>query len=200
MLIGHASAQSSPQELASAVSQRWSTGSRSEFESLFPFPEGRRLFSESSQRLPGLASVIRSNSREAVILPSGVPSLPNSGDATFEGSDYSGVYLARPQGTAWKLAGSIPSDQLGTLAAQQMKVNIRPGEGLFVEDRMEVVVKGANGFAVRLNYAAKIETVRSGGRDLHYLFGGGLLWVDLPFGPGDQHNLRLSDRCQASGL
>ena len=45
---------------------------------------------------------------------------------------------------------------------------------------MHIRVKGTNGFAARLNHAAKIEDIRSAGRTPIYLFGGGLLWADLP--------------------
>jgi len=183
MAVCGAGAQSSPEELASAISERWSAGSKAEFETLFPFGEGRKIFSESPQRLRGLGSVIGRNSEEAVILLSGVPSLPNSGDATVGGIGFSGVYRARSVRSGWKLDASIPLDDLGRLLAHQMRVNIRPGAGLFVEDRMRVVVKEATSFAVLLNYAAKLESVRSADRDLHYLFGGGLLWADLP--PGE---------------
>jgi hypothetical protein len=50
---------------------------------------------------------------------------------------------------------------------------------------MHLAIRGSNGFATRLNYTARIETVQSAGRDLHYLFGGALLWFDLPPGEAD---------------
>jgi hypothetical protein len=66
-----------------------------------------------------------------------------------------------------------------------MKVVVRPGSGVTVEDRMRIRVAGHDGFAVRLNHLAKVESVRARGRKPPYLFGGGLFWVDLPEGPSE---------------
>lgn len=185
MTAGRAWGQSSPEELASRVAERWVGKSQSEFEKLFPFADGRREFAESTQRIRGLGSVVRKSAVEAIVLLSGVPSRPNSGDATLEGIGYSGVYRARPSTDGWRLEAPISLDDLGTLSAHALKVNVHPGAGIVAEDRMHVVVKGTNGFAVRLNYAAKVEAVRSQDRDVPYRFGGGLLWADLPAGEGE---------------
>src|SRR5215471_7249929 len=71
-------AQSSPEQLASAIVQPWSGNSGPGFEAVFPFAEGRKVFSDLARRLPGLASVIRENPAQAVVLLSGVGSAPNS--------------------------------------------------------------------------------------------------------------------------
>jgi hypothetical protein len=154
-----ARAQTSPADLAQSVVRRWSA---------------------ESSRTPGLANVIRLREGRAVLLISGVAVAPNSGDATLAGLGFSGAYEARSEAGAWKLGAKIPLDDMGQILAHHMKVSIRPAAGLTVEDRMRIRVKGPNGFAARLNHAAKI-------RDLHpaHLFGGGLLWVDLPEGESD---------------
>ena len=46
-------------------------------------------------------------------------------------------------------------------------------------------VKGANGFAARLNHRANLRLVRAGAREVRHQFGGGLLWVDLPEGEAE---------------
>jgi hypothetical protein len=152
-----ARAQNSPSELAHSLVERWTA---------------------ESPRVAGLANVIRTSTGQAVLLISGVPKAPNSGDATIGGRDFSGAYQAHSESGRWKLGARIPIEDMGQILAHRMKVAIRPGSGLTVEDRMRIRVKGSNGFAARLNHAAKIDEVRGAA----YLFGGGLLWVDLPEG------------------
>jgi hypothetical protein len=156
-----ASAQTSPAELAHSVVERWAA---------------------EPSRTAGLANVIRTSAGRAVLVVSGVPRLPNSGDATIVGRSFSGVYEAHSEAGHWKLSGRIPLDDMGQILAHHMKVAIYPGSGLTVEDRMRIGVKGSNGFAARLNHAAKIDFVRTAGGRPPYLFGGGLLWADLPVG------------------
>jgi hypothetical protein len=179
-LGAQAHAQESPLALARAVIERWSGGSAAEFGAVCPFPEAREAFSEAEgdrlSRLPGLAEVVQSSSDWAVLLISGVPRTLNSGDATIAGRGFSGVYEARLEGGAWKLAARVPLEEMGQIVSHRMVVAVRPGLGIEVEDRMRVRVKGSQGFAARLNYAAKLQAVVGGS---HHFFGGGLLWVDL---------------------
>lgn len=120
-----AHAQTSPAELAHNVVERWAA---------------------EPARVAGLANVIRTSSDRAVLLISGVPKLPNSGDATIAGRSFSGVYEANSEAGRWKLGARIPLEDMGQILAHHMKVGIRPGSGLTVEDRMRVRVKGPNGF------------------------------------------------------
>jgi hypothetical protein len=184
-VIFHAEAQTSPAELAQAVVERWSAGTEKKFASIYPFREGRDALSAArgaKSRVAGLANVIRASEGQAVLLISGVPSLPNSGDATVAGAEFSGVYEARAESGAWKLHSRIPLENLGRILAHDIKVSVVPASGVTVEDRLRIRVKGRDGFALRLNHAAKIESIRAAGREPAHLFGGGLLWVELPKG------------------
>src|SRR5258708_4626201 len=104
----HAQAQTSPAELAQAVVERWSAGAEKKFASIYPFREGWNALSAVKSRAAGLANVIRASEGQAVLLISGVPLLPNSGDATAAGAEFSGVYEARAEDGAWKLHSRIP--------------------------------------------------------------------------------------------
>ena len=178
ILALEAHAQMSPPELAKAVVQQWSTGSEASFAAVYPFREGRNDFASRPSRSSGLANAIRTSDSRAVLLLSGVPAFANSGDATILGRGFSSLYEARAEGDRWKLTARIPPENTGQILAHLMKVSIRPGDGLSVEDRMRIRVKGADGFAVRLNHAAKIEHISAAA----HAFGGGLLWADLPEG------------------
>jgi len=154
---------------------------------MFPFAEGRQTFRAAgdASRSHGLAKVIRGAEEAAVVLLSGVPLLPNSGDATIIGMGFSGLYEARPTRGDWRLTRRIPIEETGEIRGHRMNVSLRPGEGLTVEDRMTVRVKGTNGFAVRLNHAARVEEIRLQGRKAPHEFAGGLLWIDLPEGDAE---------------
>src|SRR5438270_762812 len=106
-------AQDSPQSLARAVIDRWTSGPASAFAAIYPFPAGRAARAARDARLPGLAQVIRATPTSAVLLLSGVPILPNSGDATTFGRAFSGVYEAHPENGSWKLTAPIPLDAMG---------------------------------------------------------------------------------------
>jgi hypothetical protein len=176
-------AQTTPLALARTVVERWAAGSAAEFGAVCPFREAREAFSEAEgdrdARLPGLAEVVQSSSDRAVLLISGVPRTLNSGDATIAGRGFSGVYEARSEGGVWKLSARVPLESMGQIVSHRMVVTVRPGSGIAVEDRMRIRVKGSQGFAARLNHAAKVEAVV--GSEKHF-FGGGLLWADLPAG------------------
>ena len=182
-------AQSSPQELANTVLQRWTEDSATAFASQFPFREGQEIHSNAAkaklERIKGLSSVIHADQKTAALLISGVPLTGNSGDDTIYGMGFSAIYEALADGERWRLARQIPLDETGQITAQQLKVSLRPGSGVDVEDRLRVRVKGANGFAARLNHRANLRLVRAGGAGVRHQFGGGLLWVDLPEGEAE---------------
>src|SRR5260370_25025340 len=120
-VIFHAEAQTSPAELAQDVVERWSAGAEKKFASIYPFREGRNALSAAKSRTAGLAKVIRASEGQAVLLISGVPLLPNSGDATVAGAEFSGVYEARPEGGGRKLPRRIHLDNLGRELAQSLQ-------------------------------------------------------------------------------
>jgi hypothetical protein len=181
-----AHARSSPAQLAQAVVDGFCNRSEREFASIYPFREGREALSMAlaagASRKPGLADVIRVSATRAVLLLSAVPMLANSGDATVMGRGFSGLYEARPGTDGWELHSRIPLDDAGTITGHHIKVSIRPASGLEAEDRIQIGVRGPDGFAVRLNHATKIQEVRTSHGRSAYRFAGGLLWVDLPVG------------------
>jgi len=180
----HAEAQDSPQALATAVVRQWSSGSSQDFDAVFPFGGGRDEFTHAAQmgRRGGLSQVIRDHQDHAVLAISGIPVVDNSGDAVVGGRDFSGLYAAQRNGGRWALDHKIPFDSIGRISAQDLTVQVRPDDGLTVTDRLRVAVLGPNGFAARLNYRAKIAAVRAGNAPARFLFGGGLLWIDVPAG------------------
>src|SRR5258708_3721470 len=174
--------QTPPAQVAEAVVRPLSPGAGKKIAPLHPLLEGRNALSAAKSRTAGLAKVIRASEEQAVLLISGVPLLPNSGDATVAGAEFSGVYEARAERGAWKLYSRIPLENLGRILAHDIKVSVLPASGVTVEDRLRIQVKGRDGFALRLNHVAKIESIRAAGREPAHLFGGGLLWIELPEG------------------
>ena len=124
-------AQSSPQELANTVLQRWTEDSATAFASQFPFREGQEIHSNAAkaklERTKGLSSVIHADQKTAALLLSGVPLTGNSGDDTIYGMGFSAIYEALADGERWRLARQIPLDETGQITAQQLKVSLRPG-------------------------------------------------------------------------
>jgi len=132
---------------------------------------------------PGLASVIQTNTNQAVLLVSGVPLLENSGDATIESRTFSGVYKAHEVNGRWALEARIPFEALGKILKQNLAVQVKPAERIDIKDRLRIEVHGNLGFATRLNYHANLRQFETPRGPVKYQFGGGLLWVDLP--PGE---------------
>ena len=179
-----AAAQDSPQALAATVVNEWASGSAADFDAVYPFSDGREEFIRAAQigRRGGLGQVIREDPNRATLLISGIPLVDNSGDAVVGGRDFSGLYTARVNAGRWVLDHKIPFDSIGRINAQQLSVEVRPDDGLTITDRLRVTGLGPNGFAARLNYRARIAAVRAGNAPARFLFGGGLLWVDVPAG------------------
>jgi hypothetical protein len=165
---------------------RWCKDSEEDFTALFPFQEGRGVFADMVNnkvpRLGGLAKVIRTENKRAVLLISGVPLLENSGDATTVSRVFSGVYEARQEGSRWSLVERVRLETLAQIRGHRLKVFVRPAEGINVEDKLTVVVKGHYGFVARLNWRARLRHVRVASACAQYAFAGGLLWIDVPRG------------------
>jgi hypothetical protein len=66
-----------------------------------------------------------------------------------------------------------------------LRVKLRIGHGLDIEDHLRVRTRTSNGFAARLNRGASIQNVIAAGGEMRHSFGGGLLWVDLPQGESE---------------
>lgn len=183
---GFLNAQSSPQELATAISQRWISGSTEEFASLYPFREAQSIHAgfvkSKTDRVAGLSNVIQSDKSKAVLVLSGIPLTGNSGDDTIYGMAFSGLYEAVPDNGRWRLERQIPLDTQAQILFHHLKVVVRPGSGLDIEDRMRVHVGTSNGFTARLNPRAKLLSAKAGNADVPHHVGGGLLWAGLPKG------------------
>src|SRR6185437_2942677 len=180
-------AQESPSELAKTVVAMWTTGSAEEFAAVYPFREGRDALSTAIlghlDRNPFLATVVRKNADDAELLLSGVPVGINSEDNTTIGRGFSGAYEAKHQGDRSELTNRIPLEQMGQILAHRIEIRIVPASGFSAQDRMRIQVHGDRGFALRLNADAKIQDVSTTpNHKIRYLFGGGLLWLDLPQG------------------
>ena len=181
--------QGSAQELANEVKRQWAAGAEREFAAVYPFADGRDLLSSAvRKRVPrtaGVGEVIRSAGDQAVILIGGAPLTGNSGDDTGLSMGFSGLYEASAVDGRWRLTRKIPLEELGRVVTQRLKVMVRPGSGIDVEDRMAVRSNGSNGFAARLNHGAKLREVTAGGREVGHQFGGSLFWADLPRGSSE---------------
>jgi hypothetical protein len=199
-VVGYVQAQSSPQELADSILQRWAAGFAAEFAALYPFPDGRELQANLTRqkitRTKGLSYVVSNDPRRAVLLISGAPLTGNSGDDTYYATMFSGAFEALAGRDSWRLERRIPWDEMGQIVSQQLQVSLRPGRGLDVEDRLMVRVKGGNGFVAVLNHRAKLDSVRTAGAEIRHEFGGGLLWAGLPQGESEltlKYSLEVED-------
>src|SRR5262249_25791246 len=153
----------------------WRDGPRTAFEALYPFPPGRDErqmgVSRKFERVQGLAEVIRSGVRSAMLLMSGTPSYGNSGEDTFLGFAFSGLYEAAPDTGVWRLTRKLSLDEVGEILSQDLRVKLRIGHGLDIEDHLRVRAKTANGFAARLNRGASIAQVLANGKEMRHSFG-----------------------------
>ena len=135
-----AACQTSPSDLARTVLQRWSGSSVGEFNAVYPFPQGRELFSDTHDaqfdRTQGLGGVLNTRGSEATLLISGVPIMDNSGDSTSEGRVFSGIYEAREKGGTWSLSRQVPLEEQGQILSQKLAVQVRPADGIDVQDEM----------------------------------------------------------------
>jgi hypothetical protein len=117
-------APKTPEELAELVLTRFVSGNAEQFEAVFPFEEGRELFRfADKQQFPrerGLGLVIEKTSDEAVLLLSGFPRLPNSGDETIWSRGLAGIYIANRDASIWKLPRKIPIDEANRIKSQRL--------------------------------------------------------------------------------
>lgn len=127
--------------------------------------------------------ILSSAEGRAYVMLTVVPRLGNSGDETIIARAFSGIYSCHGNSDGWKIVEKLEPGRKNKVLAHDLKVQVLPGEGLEVVDQLRLSVQEDYGFAVHLNHQAQISDVRDGqGRNVRYLFGGGLLWVDLPPG------------------
>ncbi len=184
----------SPEALADAFLHVFATGARSGGEwQLLPV-DARAWIEEASKDssgtlVPGLGRVVHREGDRATLVLSGIlDSADGTAVETVQTLDLSGFYDAERTSGGWHVGGAHPLDAHNSIAAQDLDVRIRPGRGLDVEDTLTVEVGDPAGFAVRLNHAVELETVRLDGQPAEHAFGGGLLWVAAQ--PGE-HRLEL---------
>lgn len=173
--------------LARLVLSRFATGSADAFDSVYPDPVGRmvvhRAIDGHSSREPGLGRVLRVQGDEAVLLITGTVhegkghGLSTGGDETNTVRRFSGLYEARRSDNTWRLTRQIPFDTLNVIRTQALHVTIVPGTESRILDTLGLTIGSPYGFAVRLNNAARITSLRLGSQAAQYLFGGGVLWV-----------------------
>jgi len=187
-----------PDALARLVMDRFASGSRESFDSVYADPLGRAVLEAAvrndAKRSIGMARVIKASGDRAVLLLTGTV---KSGNATGmeTGSDetnivrrFSGLYEATRSGSSWMLTRQIPLDTGNYIRAQTLHVALSPGKHSDILDTMSVEVGGAYGLAMRLNNATQIASVRLDGRPAKYELGGGVLWIDAPTRAASRHS------------
>jgi len=163
------------------------------FNQLMPLEDIQNYYAElvhkNISRKAGAHQVLRVAKESAFILVTGLPISGNSGDETNSALHYSGIYLLKKNGTNWQITDRIAFDQLNQIITQHIGLEVKPGEGMAVNDTLTINVKDKNGFVVRLNHRAGLSIVLLNGQKVPYIFDGGLLWVAAP--PKQQQQLLL---------
>jgi hypothetical protein len=136
--------------------------------------------SAKRKRIPGHAKVLSRNGDKAVLLLTGYVEADTPGGETLRSRAFSGLYEARRGAKGWALARHLPIDADSRIIEQDVRVGIRPGEGLDVTTRAAMSTERAEGLAVRLNRGVILKTVKVNGRPAEHLFSGGLLWARSP--------------------
>lgn len=140
---------------------------------------------DSLDLAPGFARVVHRAPDRAVLVLAAHPLFGNTGSETSASRAVSGFYEVVRRGGGWRSGDRLPLDAGNRILEQRLDVRIRPGLGLDVIDTLTVAVGDPAGFAVRLNHAVALDTVRLATGPAPHAFGGGLLWVDLQ--PGEHH-------------
>jgi hypothetical protein len=173
-----------PDSLVALVLERFATGTPAAFDSVFPEEDGRALVRRAAERKwPRRADggrVVRVEPGRAVVLLGGWVEVGSSGDETYLGRSFSGLYEARRAGPRWVLARRLPLDSANAIAAHALHVELAPGEGMRVTDTLEVETRSLHGFAARINHRAEIAAVHVDGRAVPHAFHGDVLWIPAP--------------------
>jgi hypothetical protein len=103
-------AQSSPQELADRVLQRWTEDSAAAFASQFPFREGQEIHSNAAkaklERTKGLSSVVHADQTTGAASALGRAADRQLGRRHSYGMGFSGIYEALADEGRWRLGTS----------------------------------------------------------------------------------------------
>jgi hypothetical protein len=185
----HTASAATPEELATLVMSKFSSGTPAEFAAVDPDSAGRTFMREGrGTRVTELAQVVLKEPRRAVLLLGGVIRGANGrGRGAEAGSNetnlarhFSGFYEAVRGANGWTITHQIPLDSANYITAQHLNVSVFPADGIEVTDTIGVKVGTAHGFAARLNNATQLHSVVIDGKPAEYLFGGGVLWIKSP--------------------
>jgi hypothetical protein len=132
-------------------------------------------------RLFGLPKIITADPKHgtAVLLLSADVKLPNSGDATFYSSLWSGIHPAHRGPNGWILDARIPFGA-NRIMAHDIDLVIDPMHGITVRDQIDIDVRSPHGFATMLNVKSAIAGLSVDGKPADYDFQNGLLWIRCP--------------------
>jgi hypothetical protein len=190
------SSAATPQELANLVLERFATGTAESFNAVDPDPLGRAVVQAAIQRKAtrqaNLAQVVWSSPQRAVLLLTGTVVNSDSAVETIRSRHFSGLYEAVKQGDAWSLSRQLPFDEGNRVLSHQIRAAIVPCVRIDVEDTMQIDAGGQYGFAIRLNDQVHMDRVQLNGADVHYLFGGGVLWIAAPASAKGRLSLKYS--------
>jgi hypothetical protein len=182
-----ATAAKTPQELAAHVLQAFTSGTAEQFNNLIPEPGAQdvvaRAITTKAVRHGDVGKVIWQGPNRAVLLLTGTVPSRNSGDETVRSRTFSGIYEAQATGGDWKVSRHIPIDEGNHITSHAVTATIVPGEHIDVADQVGIEVGSKYGFAVRLNDRADLKQVELDGHAVHYEFGGGVLWIEMPSRP-----------------
>jgi hypothetical protein len=173
-----------PGALVEMILERLVAGTAEAFDSIHPDEDARRLVRAArEQGIPlraGAGRVLAVEGERAVVLLSAHAEFTNSGDETILARAFSDLFEAYRAAGGWRLGDRVPMDAGNRILAHSIGVEVQPGVGLVVRDTMEVEVGSRYGFRARLNHRARIDGVTVDGREASSVFGGGLLWIDIP--------------------
>jgi hypothetical protein len=194
--VQDSSTAATPQDLATLVLARFATGSAESFNAVDPDALSRAVVQAAIQRKAtrqsNLGRVVWSSPQRAVLLLTGTVVDPDSAVETIRSRHFSGFYEAVKQGDAWSLSKQLPFDEGNRILSHEINATIVPGVRIDVEDTMQIDAGGQYGFAIRLNDQTHMEQVQLNGADVHYDFGGGVLWIATPASAKSRLSLKYS--------
>src|SRR5512133_3066127 len=175
---------SSPEELATLVMQKFSSGTPQEFAAVYPDSAGRVFMRDArGTRTTELAQVVWKGSHRAVLLLGGVAKAAGARGATAGSNEtngarhFSGFYEAVDSAGSWTITHKIPFDTANRIWTQSLHVDVAPATGLQIVDTLGLTIGAPHGFGVRLNNAAQLQSVTIDGKPVEHAFGGGVLWL-----------------------
>ena len=171
--------------LADSINARFQRADTIAFADVFPFPRGRDYLAAAVRdrhpTVAELARVVEESGDSATLLLGGFVRFRSTGDETLAASAYSGLYrAARSSDGGWQLARPLPMKEETRVLGHRINVRLVPGWGLEVLDSLDLEVATSNGAVVHLNHAALLDMVRVGGGAAGHVFGGGVLWLEIP--------------------